>query len=217
MRASPTLSAPVAATCYLTALQFTRACRCFAAETRLEFRHPLTLLVGDQGAGKSTVLAAIRRAGTGPPPLPDDPTADLQGTVQLEGPLNCAVELSDLERANPRMRTLEDPFSTAEMARLHQALYARRHSHGEALLPLLDRLDQLHTTLIVLDTPEMALSPRNQYRLARILARAITRGCQVIAATHSAILIAEQSQVLDLTHQHWIASTAYLAAAQAPP
>ena len=95
------------------------------------------------------------------------------------------------------------------------ALHARRHSHGEALLPLLDQLAGLPAGLLLLDTPETALSIHHQYRLAAILARAAARGVQVIAATHSAILIGSQPQVLDLTERQWVASAAYLAAAQA--
>jgi predicted ATPase len=200
---------------YVTGVRFTRACRSFAAGIQVEFRSPITLLVGEQGAGKSTLLAAIRRYGIGHPPLPDDLDADLEGAVALEGPLGCVVRLVDLERANPRMRPLEDPFDLAQMDRVLHALHARRHSHGEALLPLLDQLAGLPAGLLLLDTPETALSIHHQYRLAAILARAAARGVQVIAATHSAILISSQPQVLDLTEGQWVASAAYLAAAQA--
>lgn len=212
-RPGPPPPDPPPAGCYVTAVRFTRACRSFAAGERVEFRFPITLLVGEQGAGKSTMLAAIRQAGAGQPLLADDVAADLQGAVALEGPLGCMMRLFDLERANPRMRPLEDPFTVAEMPRLLHALRARRQSHGEALLPLLTQLAGLTDSLILLDTPETALSIGNQYRLAAILANAPARGCQVVAATHSAILIASQPQVLDLTRHQWVASPAYLAAA----
>lgn len=206
---APAPSEPPPAGRYVTAARFIRACRSFAADERVELRFPITLLVGEQGAGKSTVLAAIRQAGVSGPLL----AADLQGAVALEGPLGCPVQLVDLERANPRMRPLEDPFAVEEMPRLLHALRARRQSHGEALLPLLAQLDGRTGSLILLDTPETALSIGNQYRLAATLARAPARGCPVVAATHSAILIASQPQVLDLTRRQWVAGSAYLAAA----
>lgn len=199
---------------YLTRLRVIRACRTFAAHRQIDFCHPITLVVGEQGAGKSTLLAAIRRYGQGSPPLADDLDADLEGVLALDGPLGCTVHFVDLERANPRLRSLEDPFDVAEMDRLRQALWARRRSHGEALLPLLDQLATLSAGLLLLDTPEMALSIRNQYRLAAVLSDAAARGVQIIAATHSAVLIASQPRVLDLTHGQWVASATYLAAAR---
>jgi predicted ATPase len=62
-------------------------------------------------------------------------------------------------------------------------------SHGELFLTLL-RSRLTAPGLYLLDEPETPLSPTNQIALLALLLEAANRGSQVIAATHSPILMA---------------------------
>ena len=64
--------------------------------------------------------------------------------------------------------------------------------------------------LVLLDEPDMALSPRSAYALAGALDEAGKRGHQIIGAVHNPILIASQSEVFSLEHKRWMSSAKFL-------
>lgn len=166
----------------------------------LEFDQPVTILVGENGTGKSTLVEALAalsgydEAGGGKGYRAVDHT----GAVDRSG-----AGLADALRAAWLPKVTRGWFFKAEsffsVAR-YLDVAARdvgaappdflSWSHGEGFVRVFDeRMSE--QGLYFLDEPESALSPRRQLELLRILSR-IQSGAraQVIMATHSPLLMA---------------------------
>jgi predicted ATPase len=156
----------------------------------------VTMLVGDNGTGKSTVVEAIAIAsgfnaeGGG---------RNLRFTTHgTHSELHEHLVLRWSSRPNwgwfLRAETFygmathiarDDPMHG--VARLFPDLHSE--SHGESFLDLaLSRF--LHPGLYILDEPEAALSLQGQWKLLRIMRTAVQAGAQFILATHSPALMA---------------------------
>ncbi len=169
----------------------------------LRLDSPVTVLVGENGTGKTTLLEAIAarcgidpRGGTRYRETDEDrPEPPLYPAVSVEwasfrpppGLFMRGDTLSEMarridERTGPlRMATDEN-----EWRRLSE------QSRGESVLSLLhSRLDASEGMLMVLDEPETALSPMRQLSLLALLDAVHQDGrSQVVMATHSPILMA---------------------------
>ncbi len=169
----------------------------FNADFELEFEHPVTILVGENGTGKSTLIEAIAAiagydeagGGKGYAPVDHDMALDKSGS-----------DLGDVLRASWLPKVTDGWFFRAEtffsVAR-HQDEMAQTyggtapnylsHSHGEGFVRFFDeRLSR--QGIYFMDEPESALSPKRQLGLLRLLDGLDT--AQVIMATHSPILMA---------------------------
>jgi predicted ATPase len=157
---------------------------------------PVTVLVGENGTGKSTLVEGIaegwRRSLTaqvkhwGPLPSGEDTPLwrDLalsgarprpQGGVWLRGEAMHGV-FARIDKEAFELR----PFDGVPL---------NRRSHGEGFLALLES----RTTergLWILDEPESALSFRSSLRLLASLNGVVSAGSQVLLATHSPVLAA---------------------------
>jgi predicted ATPase len=160
---------------------------------------PVTVVVGENGSGKSTFVEAVAQHWA----------KRLTAAVKHWTP-NSTVEDSDLDRTlvlhGERPRPQGGCFLRAEaMHRLFSDIDAdvgphagasrsfggalNRRSHGESLLAYLEsRLSE--RGLFVLDEPEAALSFTSCLRLLAIMDLAVERGSQVLLATHSPLLAA---------------------------
>lgn len=166
----------------------------------LAFTTPITIVVGENGTGKSTLLEAIGalagydEAGGGKGYMP----VDHSGAVDRSG-----VDLASALRAHWLPKVTSGWFFRAEsfyaVARYldRAAIEARAappdflsRSHGEGFLRFFEeRLSR--QGLYILDEPESALSPSRQVELLRLLRRMDVSGhSQVIMATHSPLLMA---------------------------
>jgi predicted ATPase len=179
-------------------------------EFEVNFTAPVTIIVGENGTGKSTLIEAI---------------AGLSGYDQAGGgkgysPVNHAdaidesgTGLGDVMRAAwlPRVTNgwffkAESFFSVARYlddAAREDGLMGPdflSHSHGEGFLRFFEER-MSRQGIYFLDEPESALSPKRQLELLRILNRIQqSRQAQVIMATHSPILMAlPDAQVLEIT------------------
>ena len=175
----------------------------FVRSFDLQFEAPVTILVGENGSGKSTVVEAL---------------AELSGLPVGGGGRN---ELADLKA--PQSRSELAPFLRAAFTKkpkngyffraefqAHFATmleerkadpdfpgdpYARyggrslhAQSHGEAFLSVLS--SWMNPGLILMDEPESALSPQRQLSLLVEISRlARDGGTQFVIATHSTILM----------------------------
>jgi predicted ATPase len=178
----------------------------------LQFTTPVTIIVGENGTGKSTLIEAIAAlsgydeagGGKGYRPVDHSRAVDRSG-----------AELSYHLRASwlPKVTTgwffkAESFFSVARyldaaaiegMAAPPDFLSA---SHGEGFVRFFDER-MSRQGIYFMDEPESALSPKRQLELLRILDQ-VQRSAQsqVIMATHSPILMAlPGASLLEITHR----------------
>jgi predicted ATPase len=171
-----------------------------AAVEDVQLDRPVTLLAGENGTGKSTILEAIAEAigfaeqggeldrlGQ----LPAVPRSLLKGALvpvlsatkprngyylRAESFFNIAAFIDSRDRFAPDLSIYGD-------VPLHE------QSHGESFLALAaNRFGR--DGLYLLDEPEAALSVSGELALVAIMARAAGDGAQFVVATHSPILLA---------------------------
>jgi predicted ATPase len=166
----------------------------------LHFDKPITIIVGENGTGKSTLLEGIGSfagydeagGGKGYRPVDHSHAMDTSGSALAD-----AFRGAWLPKiTNGWFFRAESFFSVARYLDL-AALEANRappdflsHSHAEGFLRFFDeRLDR--QGFYIFDEPESALSPSRQVAFLKILKRIHQSGIgQVIMATHSPILMA---------------------------
>ena len=171
-----------------------------AAIEELDLDTPVTLLAGDNGTGKSTLIEAIAEAiGFGaeggelerPGELPAVPRAILRGALE--------PVLSAAKPRNGYFLRAESFFNIANFVdeggtfspdlSLYGDVPLHEQSHGQSFLALASNRFG-GEGLYVLDEPEAALSVTGCLALLAIVARAARGGAQFVVATHSAILLA---------------------------
>jgi predicted ATPase len=169
-------------------------------EFELNFDHAITIIVGENGTGKSTllegiaVLAGYDEAGGGKGYMPVDHS---QAVEAMGGRLSKALHASWLPKiTNGWFFRAESFFSVARY--LDRAAVEvggippdfLSHSHGEGFLRFFEERCQ-RQGIFIFDEPESALSPSRQIEFLKLLRRMEQSGiCQVIMATHSPMLMA---------------------------
>ncbi len=163
----------------------------------LEFPTPVTFFIGENGAGKSTVLEAIAKLcgfhlGGGGSDHQLHETSDRSCSVLAD-----SLRLSWLPRVSKGFFFRSDTF--ADVARYLDDEGApgtggvRLHdqSHGKSLFSLFaDRFGTSERCMYLLDEPENALSPTRQMSFLRLLRDWESSGnAQMIVATHSPIIM----------------------------
>lgn len=167
----------------------------------LEFRAPITFLVGENGSGKSTLVEGIAEA------YGLDARGGRAGRKYAnnrpKGVLGQRLRL-DLSRRAARQRQLgrrsqtgfflraETTFGLAEtVSGLHGYWQEdlAEHSHGEGFLIILRSMFD-KPGLYLMDEPEAALSFMSCLRLVGLMHDLAESGSQIICATHSPLLAA---------------------------
>jgi predicted ATPase len=176
----------------------------------LRFDSPITVIVGENGVGKSTllegiaVLAGYDEAGGGKGYRPVDHS---NATEEMGGQLSKALRASWLPKiTNGWFFRAESFFSVAryldEAAREVTAVEPDflSHSHGEGFMRFFEERCQ-RQGIFIFDEPESALSPARQIEFLKLLYRMEnSKICQVVIATHSPILMAyPTARLLQLT------------------
>jgi len=163
----------------------------------LNFERPITIVVGENGTGKSTLLEGI--AGQCGFNLSGGNRNHLYAGNDNSSPLSCALRLSWLPKITLGffMRA-ESFFNFARYIdeEIPQSLDAyggkslHEQSHGESFLALFENKFR-GQGLYILDEPEAALSPRRQLQFLKVMRMLELEGeSQFIIATHSPILMA---------------------------
>ena len=191
-----------------------------AAIEDLRLDAPITLLAGDNGSGKSTIVEAI---------------AEAMGFAAEGGELERSGELPAvprpvigrgavepvLARTKPRngyFLRAESFFNVAGVVdgggrfapdlSLYGGVPLHEQSHGQSFLALAaNRFGG--ESLYVLDEPEAALSVSGALALLAIMVRAARAGAQFVVATHSPILLACPDARLYELDDHGIAECPY--------
>ncbi|MCA6109016.1 AAA family ATPase [Bradyrhizobium cenepequi] len=168
----------------------------------LRFDRAITIIVGENGTGKSTLLEGIAAlagfdgAGGGKGYMPVDHCDALE---VMGGELATALRASWLPKITKgwffRAESFfsvaryldksarEDPFGPPPPDFLS-------HSHGEGFLRFFEERCQ-RQGIFIFDEPESALSPSRQIEFLKLLRRMDEIGhCQVLMATHSPVLMA---------------------------
>ena len=159
---------------------------------RLAFHADVTFFVGENGAGKSTVLEAIAVA-MGLPA--EGGSRNVNRAQQAVSPLESVLKKST-SYSRPRYAYFLRAESLFNVFSYHETLDpppragpapGHTRSHGEAFMDVL--LDLGDKGFYVLDEPEAALSPNRQLAALSAIHHLVKRGCQFIIATHSPILL----------------------------
>src|SRR5260221_10600759 len=179
----------------------------------LSFDRPITIIVGENGTGKSTllegiaVLAGYDEAGGGKGYMTVDHSWALE---KMGGQLSDALRASWLPKiTNGWFFRAESFFSVARYLDQMAQEYPMgggpppdflSHSHGEGFLRFFQERCQ-RQGIFIFDEPESALSPSRQIEFLKLLRRMDVSGiCQVIMATHSPMLMAyPNARLLQLT------------------
>ena len=160
---------------------------------KIEFQSPVSLFVGENGTGKSTLLKAIAVAhGFNP----EGGTKNyVFSTYDSHSELCDAIRIAKGYRKEKwgyflraesfyNVATQEEKY--ADIA--HPSMQYHKKSHGESFLDLAQ--DNIKSNgLYLLDEPEAALSPQRQLTLLTQIYKCANDGAQFIIATHSPILL----------------------------
>jgi predicted ATPase len=167
-----------------------------------DFDRPITIIAGENGTGKSTllegiaVLAGYDEAGGGKGYMPVDHS---QAIEKMGGSLSTALRASWLPRiTNGWFFRAESFFSIArylDKAALEDPFRPPppdflSHSHGEGFLRFFEERCQKQG-IFIFDEPESALSPARQMEFLKLMRRMEESTiCQIAMATHSPMLMA---------------------------
>ena len=165
-------------------------------EFELSFDRPITIIAGENGTGKSTllegiaVLAGYDEAGGGKGYRPVDHSNAIEA---MGGKLSSAFRASWLPKVtNGWFFRAESFFSVARYLDEVRSPYADflSHSHGEGFMRFFEERCQ-RQGIYIFDEPESALSPARQMEFLKLMRRMDQSGhCQIIMATHSPMLMA---------------------------
>jgi predicted ATPase len=172
----------------------------FRQTRALALESPITVFVGENGTGKSTLLRAVAQAagihiwrfedGTRIAPNPyEERLADFLELSWVGGPVPGAFFSSELFHDFAEL--LEEWAATdPEMLKHFGGRSLLTQSHGQSLMTYFASRYRIRG-LYCLDEPETALSPRRQLELVAIIEEMSRRGhAQFLLATHSPMLMA---------------------------
>jgi predicted ATPase len=166
----------------------------------LDFEHAITIIAGENGTGKSTLLEGIAalagydEAGGGKGYRPVDHSDAFEA---MGGRLSEALRAAWLPKVTTGWFFRAESFFSVARYLDQSALGAGNippdflsHSHGEGFLRFFEERCQ-RQGIFIFDEPESALSPSRQIEFLKLLRRMDRSGsCQVIMATHSPMLMA---------------------------
>jgi predicted ATPase len=168
----------------------------------LSFSHAITIIVGENGTGKSTLLEGIAalagydEAGGGKGYMPVDHSEAIE---KMGGELSSALRASWLPKITQGWFFRAETFFS--VARYLDAVASPSadflsHSHGEGFLRFFEERCR-RQGIYIFDEPESALSPSRQIEFLKLLRRMDESGyCQVLMATHSPVLMAYPNATL---------------------
>ena len=172
----------------------------------LRFERAITIIVGENGTGKSTllegiaVLAGYDEAGGGKCYMPVDHSSAME---KMGGALSKALRASWLPKITRGWFFRAESFFSVARYLDQAAREAEQmgpdflsHSHGEGFLRFFEERCQ-RQGIYIFDEPESALSPARRIEFLKLMRRMDDSGhCQVVMATHSPVLMAYPNATL---------------------
>ena len=197
-----------------------------ARRFELEFNTPVTIFVGDNGSGKSTILEGLASlCGFGEyggsrnfrpawqEALDTDRNDDFGSYLKASWSLRITYGFfTRSETFNTLVAQIDEAAKGSGADAPHRSYGGRALSqqlHGEAYLSVFEnRLDD--NGIYILDEPEAALSPSHQIDFLRMLRRSEMSGrSQFFIATHSPVIMAYPGATLLHLTQHGILERAF--------
>lgn len=172
-------------------------------EQPLEFRALITVITGENGVGKSTLVEALA-VGMRLNPSGGSRHANFGREGDIVSSLHQSLKL--VRRENPRDAFFFRGETMYNVASYYEELMGEKNmhdlhkmSHGESVFAVIDR--RFHNQgFFVLDEPEAGLSMLRQLELLGKLGNLARGGAQIIMATHSPILLAiPGAEILEIT------------------
>lgn len=157
----------------------------------LEFKNDITIIIGENGSGKSTILKYIaNNIGFNLDGGNVNNTYDNYTKIPPVEGFRCIWNRTTKNGFYFKSDTFDNYYKYLEMdpfiARGYHKHYSKL-SHGESFLELFKKFQN---GIFLLDEPESALSPQNQLALLKLIHDLIeTKQSQIIILTHSPILI----------------------------
>lgn len=174
---------------------------------KIEFKKPITIFVGENGLGKSTLIEAIATKWG----------FNAEGgsrhfnfkTRQTESDLNKYIKIvKGPYRARDGYFLRSEPLynvasyvDDVDVAEAYGGKSLHDQSHGESFLSIFFKRF-MGNGLYILDEPEAALSPVSQMSLLIRINQLVSLNSQFIIATHSPILLAiPNAEILEITEK----------------
>lgn len=186
----------------------------------LEFNNPVTILVGENGLGKSTLIEAIAIA-MGLNPEGGSSGFHFSTKASHSNLFEYIITIRGVNRNKDgfflraesfynvitNMETLNDGFSPhIEMS--YGGIPLHEVSHGEGFMRLL--IHRCHgKSFFVFDEPEAALSPLSQIKMLIRINQLVKEDSQIIISTHSPILMAYPGATIYQLSENGIQKTNY--------
>ncbi len=169
-------------------------------EFEVTFDRAITIIVGENGTGKSTLLEGIAalagydEAGGGKGHRPVDHSKAIE---KMGGPLSAALRASWLPKITQGWFFRAESFFSVARYLDEAALGVGQggpdflsHSHGEGFLRFFEERCQ-RQGIFIFDEPESALSPSRQIEFLKLMRRMeASTICQLVMATHAPMLMA---------------------------
>lgn len=189
--------------------------RTFKKGDIIPFLDGVTLLVGDQGCGKSSILQCLAALGGCEKPFwKRDRTEDIKKVAMLMLDKSAPVFAHDYENDSPRTAPSFDTMGTIPLG---LGITQMRMSHGQATNTLTPLIAEMKNSYIILDEPDSGMSCRSALALAEAFKKAVANGCQVIASVHHPWLIEQFDRVYSVEHKDFMKSADFLASMREPP
>lgn len=177
----------------------------------LEFRSPVTFLIGENGSGKSTLIEALAISlGMNAEGGTNNFDFITKNTNSSLHQLLKIVKTPNVPKTKFFLRAesfynLATYLDEDELRPILRKYYGGKslheQSHGESFMAVM-KTRFGGNGLYILDEPEAALSPTSQMSLLILIKQLVEKGSQFIIATHSPILLAfPNAEIYDLEHQ----------------
>ena len=189
---------------HLLKVKIKKEFRCLKKKLKISL-NTITVLVGEQGTGKSSLLKL----------LADNDIKYLELSLS-EQVFKQGIKsyYFDSESMNPRTSRIDDysnPNGTSKGIGIEGLLSSKFKSHGEVLREFtVNRIGDAKDCVLLLDEPEAALSLKNQYRLAEEINKCPKRNVQIILATHCLPIIESVEQVFCMDTMKWCDSKKFI-------